>query len=182
MDMNKEDNNHELVNMTCMLKYIYTDTNPILEQFGKPALDEKEVESEQLFKKISMLFKILKSLLKHLILQINEENYQEIHINDVKFPKSIDQLIIIIGLFNKAFNQETTALLYDIVSFNNYTDFVSISEINYMLIPFVADGDIKTEKLFQDFGEFKLIVRDFACEVLNLNTNFDPHIFEEIIL
>jgi hypothetical protein len=179
MKESKETPMGELVNTVFMLKYIYEDSKSIMSQFGKPPSDEKEVESEQLFKKISMLFRILKSLLKHLILQIDEEKYQEVHINDVKFPISVDQLILIIGVFDKAFTSEITSLLYEVVNFQHYADFRSISEINYMLIPFVADDDIKTEKLTKDFDEFKLIVRDFACEVLNLNTSFDPHIFEE---
>lgn len=134
--------------------------------------------NQKIFKKISISFKVLKQLLTILLLCVDDKQYQEIRNNEVKFPKDIENLSIIVGTFNKAFNREIQEKLYEIVNFPHYSDFMSIAEVNNLLIPFVADNSIKTDVLIDDFIKFSQLIKDLACEVLNVNINFEPHIFE----
>jgi hypothetical protein len=172
----------ELSDVIMMLKYIYEENvqEKIIENFNSQNNETKEVINHTIFKKISMIFKSLKKLFKFLIVQVDEEKYQKSQYDDIKFPQNIDHLTLIIGSFDKAFNNELAGLLYSIVNFDNYADFLCISQINASFIPFVADDSINTDKLINDFNAFKLLVRDFACEVLNVNVNFEPNIFEDI--
>ena len=133
-------------------------------------------DAESLFKKINMTFKALKFILKNLISNVNEENYKKALNNEIKFPKDIDSLTIIIGAFDKAFSDDNIESLFNIVDFHSYSDLYTISEINALLIPFVADDKIKTEKLKNDYIEFTEIVKEFVCNVLNLNDNLDNSI------
>jgi hypothetical protein len=163
-------------NTLMMLKYIFADSH-ILKTFSKKP-EEEHVDNQDLFKKISMTFKILKELIRNTVMKIKEDQYQQVIDSELKFPEDTERLSLVVGVFHKAFNDEITELLFKIVDFHHYQDFRSISEINYMLIPFVANDAIDVKSLTQDFEEFKLIVRDFACEVLNLNINFEPHLIE----
>jgi len=133
-------------------------------------------DAESLFKKINMTFKALKFILKNLISNIDEENYKKALNNDIKFPKDMDSLTIIIGAFDKAFSDDNIESLFNIVDFHSYSDLYTISEINALLIPFVADDKIKTEKLKKDYIEFTGIVKEFICDVLNLNDSLDNSI------
>ena len=171
-------NLHNDSNTLLMLKYIFADSH-ILKSFGKKS-EEAHADNQDLFKKISMTFKILKELIRIIIMEIKEDQYQQVIDSELKFPEDMERLSLVVGVFYKAFNDEMAELLFKIVDFHHYQDFRSISEINYMLIPFVADDSIDVKRLTQDFEEFKLIVRDFACEVLNLNINFEPHLIEEL--
>lgn len=143
----------------------------------KSKFDTTEI-NQKIFKKISISFKVLKQLLTILLLYVDDKQYQEIRNNEVKFPKDIENLSIIVGTFNKAFNREIQEKLYEIVNFPHYSDFMSIAEVNNLLIPFVADNSIKTDVLIDDFIKFSQLIKDLACEVLNVNINFEPHIFE----
>lgn len=143
----------------------------------KSKFDITEI-NQKIFKKISISFKVLKQLLTILLLYVDDKQYQEIKNNEVKFPKDIENLSIIVGTFNKAFNREIQEKLYEIVNFPHYSDFMSIAEVNNLLIPFVADNSIKTDVLIDDFIKFSQLIKDLACEVLNVNINFEPHIFE----
>jgi hypothetical protein len=172
------ENLHNDSNTLLMLKYIFADSH-ILKSFGKKS-EEAHADNQDLFKKISMTFKILKELIRIIIMEIKEDQYQQVIDSELKFPEDMERLSLVVGVFYKAFNDEMAELLFKIVDFHHYQDFRSISEINYMLIPFVADDSIDVKRLTQDFEEFKLIVRDFACEVLNLNINFEPHLIEEL--
>lgn len=133
-------------------------------------------DAESLFKKINMTFKALKFILKNLISKIDEENYKKALNNEIKFPKDMDSLTIIIGAFDKAFSDDNIESLFNIVDFHSYSDLYTISEINALLIPFVADDKIKTEKLKNDYIEFTEHVKEFVCNVLNLNDKLDNSI------
>jgi hypothetical protein len=141
---------------------------------GQIKKTEEEL-SRHLFKKINMAFKGLNMLIKILILKIEEKKYQDAMDQKIIFPHTIDALIIIIGTFNKAFNQETTEILYNIVSFHAYDGLYSISNINSLMIPFVDTNNINYNNLKKDYDEFSVLVKEFTYEVLNLNTDFEPH-------
>jgi len=185
-----------------MLKYIFNGENEQLkkirldiikinelkEELGdelgnKTNINELEIPestdvNQKIFKKISISFKILKQLLTILVLRVDDKQYQEIKDNEVKFPKDLEHLSIVVGTFHKAFDREIQEILYEIVDFPHYSDFISMAEVNNLLIPFVADNSIKTDVLIDDFNKFSQLVKDLACEVLNVNTDFEPHIFE----
>ena len=173
-------------NIVLLLSYIYDiNTDILLDKYNATIVGCYDKYSYKdnciLFKKISLMFTALKYLLKCLITKIDSPNYQRAISEDINFPQSIDQLILLVGTFNDAFDDVHTKLLYDIIDFHHYSDFLSISCINNELIPFVADGDINMEKLINDFNEFKLISRNFICYVLDLNIKFEPSIISKII-
>jgi hypothetical protein len=128
---------------------------------------------QYLFKKINMTFKSLSMLIKILLLRIDEKKYQESLDQKIIFPKNINTLIIVVGTFDKAFNQEITKMLFDLVTFSEYDDLYNISEINQLLIPFVANDQINELNLQTDFNNFSVLVKDFACAVLNLNIDLE---------
>lgn len=137
--------------------------------------------SHQLFKKINLLFKSLSNLIKILLLRIDDEQYQDAKDQKIIFPHDIETLIIILGTFDKAFNEELTDILFQIISWPTFGDLYNISSINTMLIPFVADDKIDEILLKKDFDDFSILVKDFACEVLNLNIDFEPHNWIEAV-
>ena len=109
------------------LKYVYHDKNSsIMEQFlslsqayekSKELKEESKtpeelVESDTIlyeiadikkknlcciFKKINVLFTVLSSLLKFMIIKINDERYQKVVDEKIKFPRNLDALIVVIG-------------------------------------------------------------------------------------
>lgn len=138
-------------------------------------------EPQQLFKKINLLFKGLSNLIKILLLQINDKQYQDAKDQKIIFPHDIETLTIILGTFNKAFNEELIEMLFQIISYPAFTDLYNISNINTLLVPFVADDKINKILLKKDFDKFSILVKDFACEVLNLNTDFDPYDWVDVV-
>lgn len=137
-------------------------------------------ESQNLFKKINLTFKSLSLLLKILLLRIDEKKYQDAKDQKIIFPPNIDTMAIIIGTFNEAFSNDVSEMLFNILSFPAYDDLYNISNINTLLIPFVANDQINEKILKSDFDEFIILVKDFACEVLSLNTNLEPNDIVEI--
>lgn len=189
----KETISREEINTIEMLKYVFFDNKSLkqihnlLHQMSELKKDDymlkyinKQDDTQTIFKKIHITFKILNQLLRILILRVDDEIYKEALINTVKFPKTQDVLITIVGTFYKSFNAETSDILYQIINFTHYEDFYTIAEINNLLIPFVANDKIDKKKIKTDFDEFLLLVRDFACEVLNVNIYFEQHDIIEI--
>lgn len=170
----KDEKIEKLQNMLDILKDVEYKLNPDIDI---PTTNEPQ----QLFKKINLLFKGLSNLIKILLLQINEKQYQDAKNQKIIFPHDMDTLIIILGTFDKAFNEELTEMLFQIISFPMFTDLYNISNINTMLIPFVADEKINKILLKKDFDEFSGLVRDFACGVLNLNINLDPYDWIDVV-
>ena len=127
------------------------------------------------FKKIQVLFNIISNLIKYKILQIDDEMYQKVEYEKLKYIKDEEHLIFLLGYYSKAFNRDIEEYLYSIIKLPYYTDFTKISNIDINMIPFVANDKIKISTLETDYDEFAYIIRDFACDILDLKTNFDPH-------
>jgi hypothetical protein len=137
--------------------------------------------THQLFKKINLLFKSLSNLIKILLLRIDDEQYQKAKDQKIIFPHDMETLIIILGTFNKAFSEDLIEMLFQIISCPTFTDLYNISNVNTLLIPFVADDKINEDLLKKDFADFSILAKDFACEVLNLNTDFEPYNWIEVV-
>jgi hypothetical protein len=178
-EVKKEDIGDKKSNIICMLKYIFIDSDKLV-VLQTSILNKEEGEEEKelvqtIFKKISIVFKILKKILKMLILQVDDEIYQLLKDHEIKIPQDIEELTKLIGTFHKSFTDDQIKLLFDIVDFHKYKEFISISEINYLMIPFVANGSINYNKLEIDFNKFSILIRDLACDALSLNTSFEDY-------
>lgn len=157
------------------LKYILYDTS----LNANVKLTDTEI-AQNLFKQINMIFKGLENVIKILFLQVDDEIYHQHIDRKLSFPKDLDILILMIGTFDKAFNEDLIELLYQIITFPKYDELYTISQINFTMIDFVADDNIDVCKVQNDLNEFKKIVKYFICEALDINTDFEPHdMFEE---
>jgi len=132
-------------------------------------------ESRLLFKKIHILFSILKDLLKYCIMQVDTKKYSKIVDEKFDFPQSPDALSSIIGFYSDAFTPDVVEGLFNIVTVDTYPELHCIGIINVNMIPFVADGKINTELLNADFISFAKLVKLLACDILGLNTDLEPH-------
>ena len=181
ISMIKEDKDKD--NLISMLKYIFINSDKLnqiqicLSKINGDVGDNVDSDDKQLiqtlFKKINILFKIFKLLLKKLILRVDDEIYQMIEDHEMKIPEDVEQLSLLIGTFYKSFSDTQIKLLFDIIDFKQYKSFINISEINYLMIPFVANTSVNYNKLFTDFTEFSILIRDLACDVLSLNTDLE---------
>jgi hypothetical protein len=188
------------------LKYIYNDANSkILNELikisdafktqkndtgGKVDIKQTEeveqniseamsTQSCDLFKKIKMLFSTLESLIKILIIRVDDPRYQNAIDEKTAFPKTVDGLIVIVGCYNDAFSKEISEELFNIVDCDAFSEMRTISGIDYNMIPFVATDRINNELLQVDYLKFSGLVKNFACNVLNINTDFEKgSIFE----
>ena len=129
-------------------------------------------ESVVVFKKIQTLFYILLDVLKYRIVQIDEPNYQKVESEKLNFINSESDLILIMGCYYKAFNQDIEETLFHLVNSDYYSDFINISGINLHMMPFVADDKIDMDKLMDDYTEFSDTIKNFACDMLEINTDF----------
>ena len=139
----------------------------------------KPQNPETLFKKINFTFMGLSNLIKIRLLHVNEENYQKANDQKIIFPNDLNTLIIILATFDKAFNHKHKEDLFSIVSFHAFDILYKISKINSLLHTFIIDEKTDYTKISNDFDEFNLLVTEFACDILNVNTEFESHIIEE---
>ena len=126
-----------------------------------------------LFKKINILFKILADLLKYNISKIDNDRYKNVNDEKIKFPKTIDSLILIIGCYGDAFSYDDQEELFNILELSSYNDLYTISEIPIDMIPFVANNKIDIESLNTDYIKFSEKVLNFSCRLLNINTELE---------
>lgn len=173
-----------------MLKFALFDNNQILEM--QQTLNEFKnnnhtksktniQNSNILYKKINMAFKAMSNLIKLLLLQVDEKKYQDFLDQTITFPKNIEILEIVLGSFDKAFTPELHYLLFQIFDFHAYDELYSISKINSFLIPLLSDEKSDDKELKKDFDDFIILIKEFACVVLDVNTNLDPHNMIEIV-
>ena len=185
------------------LKYVYHDKNSsVMEQFlslsqayekskklkaesktpeelvGSDAvLDEiADIKNKNLcciFKKINVLFTALSSLLKFMIIKVNDERYQKAVDEKIKFPRNLDALIVVIGCYSDAFSKDFQEELFNIVELHSFAEMSAIANINHNMIAFVANDKINVDLLTADYLEFAEMVQNFACGVLDVNTDFD---------
>ena len=186
-----------------MLNYVYHDKNSsVMEQFlslsqayekskklkaesktpeelvGSDAvLDEiADIKNKNLcciFKKINVLFTALSSLLKFMIIKVNDERYQKAVDEKIKFPRNLDALIVVIGCYSDAFSKDFQEELFNIVELHSFAEMSAIANINHNMIAFVANDKINVDLLTVDYVEFAEMVQNFACGVLDVNTDFD---------
>lgn len=172
--MNKElTNSNETVIKSIVVDMLTYSTSPI------EILNTDEIKIE-LFKKINFTFQSLNNLIKFLLLRIDDKNYQMANDKKIIFPCDLDTLIIILGTFDRAFSYDHKQLLFNIVTFSEYEILYKISNINSEMIPFVIDDKTDYSKINDNFKKFNILVTEFACDVLNLNTEFKPHIIVDI--
>lgn len=126
-----------------------------------------------IFKKISLLFQALSELLKFIIIQVNDERYQKAIDEKIEFPTNVDQLIIVIGCYGDAFTQDMQEDLFQILEMNSFKEIYTIAKINHVMIPFVANDKIDIKLLEADYIKLSEVVKNFACDVLNVNTDFE---------
>jgi len=130
-------------------------------------------ELQKNFKKVKILFFILADLLKFKITQVNDERYQKVLDEQIKFPNNMDSLILVMGIYGEAFDYDFQSVLLNIIDLPFFNDMVSISEIHVNMIPFVANEKINSASLKEDFNTFAEIVKNLACDVLEINTDFN---------
>jgi hypothetical protein len=128
-----------------------------------------------LFKKIHMYFAVLKDLLKYCIIKININKYKKILDETFEFPKSVDEMISIIGFYSDAFTPDMIESLFNIITYKTYTELYSIGSINTKMIEFVVDDDVDKKVLTEDFLEFAELGKFLASDILKLNTDLEPY-------
>jgi hypothetical protein len=148
------------------LKYALNGTNNIL-------TDDK---NKNLFKSIHYTFQSLSNLIKFLLLHVNDKQYAMANTKKIIFPDCIDNLIIVIATFDKAFDEHVVNHLFNLVDFPSYEMLYKISNINQLMVPFVVNKETDYTKIEIEFNSFKTIVTNFACYVLNLNSFLEPSI------
>ncbi len=142
----------------------------------------KENENEELkcvFKKIHILFTVLADLLQYNISKIDDARYKNINVEKIKFPKTIDALILIIGCYGEAFSVDDQEELFNILELAPYNDLYTISEIPIDMIPFVANNKIDFESLNTDYILFSEKVLNLSCRILNINTELEQDFIVE---
>ena len=142
--------------------------------------DAKLNELYNIFKKTKILFIILSDILKFLILQVNDERYKKTEYEKIKFPATLDELILIMGCYGEAFDVDMQGEFLTILDNISFKDLYTISEIPTNMIPFVADDNINLELLSVDYLRFSNDVKNIACNILTLNTDFDDMYFIEV--
>lgn len=172
--MNKELNNsNEKVIKSIIVDMLKYSTHPI------EILNSYETKIN-LFKKINFTFQSLNKLIKLLLLRIDDKNYQMANDQKIIFPYDLNTLIVILGTFDRAFSYEHKQLLFNILTFPEYEILYKISNINSNMIPFVIDDQTDYSKINDNFKKFNILVTNFACNILNLNTEYEPHIIVDI--
>jgi len=126
-----------------------------------------------IFKKINVLFTALSSLLKFMIIKVNDERYQKAVDEKIKFPRNLDAMIVVIGCYSDAFSKDFQEELFNIVELHSFAEMSAIANINHNMIAFVANDKINVDLLTVDYVEFAEMVQNFACGVLDVNTDFD---------
>lgn len=139
--------------------------------------DDKKLKGEELsrdlFKQISFIFKCLTNIIKILISSVDNEKYKKQIENEIVFPNNIDTLILLLGVYDLAFDDESIQILFNIVSFDTYREFYTISHINLTMIDFIVDGSINSDKLKTDLLEFKDICKQFIIHALKIDSDFN---------
>jgi hypothetical protein len=126
-----------------------------------------------IFKQIRLLFGIIADLIKFSILKIDEPLYKKVEDEKVMYPKDINSLAVIMGIYNKAFSDFIKESLFNLVDLSYYKDLYNISQIDPLMIPFVVDDEsINKNKLFIDYNDFVNNIRSLVCSILDVNTNF----------
>ena len=125
-----------------------------------------------------MLFQIMQDLLKFLIIHVDDEKYQLAMYEKIKFPKSIDELIIIIGCYSDAFSPDIIEELFTIVDLHSYKELYKIGLLDTRIIPYMTENQINIEILKADYLELSELIHIFACTLLNVNIDFEPLYFE----
>ena len=127
-----------------------------------------------IFKQIRLLFGIIADLIKFSILKIDEPFYKKIEDEKVTYPKDINSLTVIMGIYHKAFSDFIKETLFNLVDLSYYNDLYNISQIDSLMIPFVVDDEsINKNKLFSDYNDFVNNVKSLVCSILEVNTNFN---------
>jgi hypothetical protein len=144
-------------------------TDTILEEIKT----HKENELFSIFKNIRILFSIMNNLLKILIAEVDEDKYQKILSEKIEFPNNINKLIIIVGCYGDAFTLQLRESLFNIIDSNTFSELHKISVIPISMIPFVANEEINLNELRKDYEIFASKVKNFACDVLKVNTDFE---------
>ena len=152
---------------------IHTDSQKETDNIQKETDDSKIYKLNCLFKKINILFKILADLLKYNISKIDNDRYKNVNDEKIKFPKTIDSLILIIGCYGDAFSYDDQEELFNILELPSYSDLYTISEIPISMIPFVANNKINLDALTNDYIIFSEKVLNFSCRILNINTDLE---------
>jgi len=148
-------------------------------QASQDAHESKIIESAIMFKKINILFSAMSDILKYNITKIDGDKYKKVADEQVMFPKNLDSLIIIMGCYSDAFNEDVHQDLYNIVDLSFYESFYNISQINSSMIPFIVNDEIDSDKLKVDYNIFAEKVLNFVCNTLNVNTDLDDEFLIE---
>lgn len=169
-----------------LLNDIYFNKSDILSEFIKQDTDTTEEIRViyNLFIKIKKTFLFLDKMIKYIIIQ--KEDYADVKGKNTKFPLSGKHLVAIVGAYYKAFDATTEELVLQVVLHENINDFHSISTIPRQLIYEIMDQSLQYDLLNKDFTKFSELVRDLACHVLYVNTDFvnldedDSYMIEDI--
>lgn len=133
----------------------------------------KENQLRKTFKKIQLLFSVLGDLMKFLVMQIADEKYAKAVSEKIVFPKSVDKLAIVIGCYNDAFTHWHSESMYNIITIDCFADLCNIAGIHQDMIPFVANDKLNMDELSRDYDIFSEKTRHFACDVLDINLDFN---------
>jgi hypothetical protein len=161
-------------------KQLVADSNsksPPKESKEDPILEEIKLHKEnylrQLFKKTQLIFGVLSDLLKYVIIKVDDERYKNAYDEKINFPNNTDKLILVIGCYGEAFDSDISETLYNLVNLDCFSDLQTIGNIHQNMIPFVATNELDLNSFNKDYDMFSDKVRNFACDVLEVNTDFE---------
>ena len=168
-----ENKNNDSINMLKNMADSYDkDKKEKSDELLDEIVESNNNELNILFKKIKLNFFVLEDLIKYQILKIDDERYQKIMDEKIQFPRNMDSLILIMGGYGDAFDHDIQSELLKIIDLPFFNDLISISEINTLMIPFVANDEISLPILKKDYEHFSTVVKHFACDILGINTDF----------
>lgn len=143
--------------------------------------ENKKKEVESIFKNTKMLFIILSNLMRIHIMKVDDEKYKKVGDKKIEFPSSIERLILAIGCYNDAFNIDMREMLFNLIESDSFGDMYRISKIPVNMYPFVINEEFGLDDLKKDYEEFSRHVRNIACEILEVNTDFEEASFIEVV-
>ena len=81
------------------------------------------------FNKIKDLFTFINLLFQFNISRVDDDIYKKVNDNVVVFPIKMDELTMVLGIYNKAFTPDIYAILFNIISCERLQELFNISNI-----------------------------------------------------
>ena len=144
------------------------------------------------FNKIKDLFTFINLLFQFNISRVDDDIYKKVNDNVVVFPIKMDELTMVLGIYNKAFTPDIYAILFNIISCERLQELFNISNIPDALLIDVEIGSIDINSIESDYNELKEYIKQYAyillkndnsiVEIIPLDDGLDDGLDEAIRL